>query len=1057
MNEPRFLPNALVIKRDGDGTVGFIRTNAQLHAGEYWYLVQIGAFSENCRETDLIAHRVVSNWAELLAGEAYGGPDAFRRQVTTVKLKTQLTDTLYAYGASKTSLLPYQFVPLLKFLASPYRRILIADEVGLGKTIEAGYILQEELARGRSARVLVVCPASLRRKWRDEMLNRFNRQFDILDASGARTRIPISDDERRTAHPLRAIVSLQSIRDERFIQAIHSSAAPLDLLIVDEAHHCRNAQTFQSRAVSALIEQSDSVVFLSATPIQTSELNLFTLLNLLVPEEFPSVEGFRQRLELNKPIVRAETLIRAKGVEKLREAARTLREIEKHPNGRRYATNPLYCDLLAQLDADVQDSASRRVELQEQLSEINLLSNIFTRTKRKDVQTRVAQRQAVVPKADLSPYEQSVYDAISDFIFEKYEERHGDVVARLVLVTYQRQIASSLPAAVKKFLAIIRAAEASWNDEIETPEDELQLESVEKPEAKYSPATEPEFRKLIGKIDLKRLENEDTKYAMLIAAIREQQRLHAIGERRSRKMIVFSYFRRSLDYLEHRLLRDHISLVRIDGSVANTPDNPDTDERGRRIDLFRSDATVDVLVTSEVSSEGIDLQFCDTIVNWDLPWNPMVIEQRIGRIDRIGQLSPKIFIINLACQGTIEARILHRLYDRIGIFEHSIGELEPILGEIVRGLEADLFRPHLRPEQQEMAIHAREIAIENQRQGLKALEDQASVLIGHDQFFRNKLDNIQRFGRYVGGDELRLFVQNELCTAIPGLELEPDQSSGLYHLPHRTELERLIDQSLPTGDSEALRFLSQLRRGGVLVTFDGDLADKHDGVDPVHSQHPLVRALAARLDDESWRLPQVARIRLATNLLSPGARFFTWALVTESGFLEARSLMCAVVNLESATTLDTVSDDNADQLLAEMIRDGKPWSNFRPPSVYDAAKCMEIAESHLRDRVDDLDRRRRSRLESIKQVRHSTVEATYSLRIQRQRERTDEMESRAASRDKGAERILPAYRARLDLLETERDVQIERIDKLKLGTVSYQLLGAGFVDVIPSYSPGVHP
>ena len=774
---------------------------------------------------------------------------------------------------------------------------------------------------------------------------------------------------------------------------------------------------------------------------------LFALLHLLVPEEFPSEAGFKQRLAWNEPIVRAASLVRRPGTDRLAEAASAVREVA----ARGLAQTALFDELLQLLENDGEDTPARRVELQQRLNELNLLSNVFTRTKRKDVHLNVAQRQAVVPVASLSDYEQVVYDTISNFIFEEYQHRHGDGAAQLVLVTYQRQIASSLPAAVRKFLDAIAGMESAWDDEMETPEDDIQSDSEDV--ARYRPAADPAFHRLIGEIDINRLEREDTKYDLLKTAIRQQHSLAASGERRSRKLIVFSYFRRSLDYLERRLDEDGFRFVRVDGNVRSTPENLDTDERGRRIDIFRFDPDVDVLLTSEVSSEGIDLQFCDTIVNWDLPWNPMVVEQRIGRIDRIGQESPKIFITNIASQGTIEARILQRLYARIGIFEHSIGELEPILGDIVRELEDHLFRPHLTADQQEQVIHARELAIETQRSTQAALEDQAELLIGHDEFFHNQLDNIRRLGRYVGGDELRLFVVNELRSAIPGLDLIADDLEGVYRLPYRHELGAFIDQMLPRGDEEGMRFMDRLRSGKDKVTFDGELADKYPQVDPFHANHPLVRALAGRIEAGISSQPQVACVRLPSSLVKPGPRFFGWALVNESGFLKARSLMSVVIDL-TGKEMSLLDDDTADHLLAEMIRQGEPWADFSAPGYTDAEQCLRLAHEHIIGRVHDLDQRRRQRVEGIKQARHATIEATFDLRIQRQRERTSEIERRAISGDEGASRILRAFRARLERLESDRELQLERIEALPLGTVTYEMLGAGFVDiVVPKEGP----
>lgn len=1040
---PQFQQHDLVTKRDGDGSVGTVRSKEpSVHAGEYWYLVQFSASRENCREADLRSFQEEISLADLLSGDSYGGPDALRRHVTAIKLRSQLTDTLYSLGASRTRLYPYQFIPLLKLLTSPYRRILIADEVGLGKTIEAGYILQEELARGRLARVLIVCPSSLRLKWHDEMLNRFGHRFEILDAAGARRRVPIFDRQASAAHPLRAIASLQSIRNEAFIDTVAGSSCPLDLLIVDEAHHCRNSLTLQARAVSALVEQADSVVFLSATPIQTSELNLFTLLNMLVPEEFPSEPAFRQRLRLNRPIVEAETLLRQRGEDKIVQARDRLLSLTTDTEGTIVTSNPLFQELLAALSSAEPDSAARRVELQEQLSHLNQLSVVFTRTKRRSVSLPMAQRRAIIPEARLSPPEQDAYDSVSDLIFKRYQERHGDGTARFILTTYQRQLASSIPAAIRKFRDLIDSSEDEWDLEMDDRDDESETD-----EERYRPIDDPEFREIVGGIDVSSLELVDSKYALLTEALRKHRARVEEGKRRPHKVLVFSYFRRTLDYLERRLTNDGFRLVRIDGSVKTVPDDPRADERQRRIVQFRDDPVIDIMLTSEVGSEGLDFQFCDTMVNWDLPWNPMVVEQRIGRLDRIGQQSEQILIINLACEGTIEERILRRLYQRIGIFEHSIGELEPILGEIVRALERDLFRPGLTPDEQMRILHFQEIAIETQRKTQQALEQDADLLIGHDEFFRTKMDMIQRFGRYIGGDELRLFAENELKSVAPGLYFERDQGPDLFRLAYRREVEQLIESKLPRGDDEGVRFLAQYRRGAVRFAFDGETADRHPGVEPIHAQHPLIRALAGRLDVEITSRPQVASLTAVSSAVPEGPWFYLWALIVESGFLSAKSLLCAVIDLRGDALRSTPSEAG-DGLLADMLRTGHPWPDFCPPSRVDGEACLSAAENQIRSRVADLSQRRSARMEAIKSARRGTVEATFGMRIERQRTRVADMERRAAS-ESGAQRILGAFRGRLENLETERVVQLDRIASLPLGTVTYSLLGAGFVNVRP--------
>src|SRR5690606_38599231 len=136
---------------------------------------------------------------------------------------------------------------------------------------------------------------------------------------------------------------------------------------------------------------------------------------------------------------------------------------------------------------------------------------------------------------------------------------------------------------------------------------------------------------------------------------------------RETKVLIFAFFKGTVRYLEQQLLERGVKATRIDGDVKSDPRNPKNDERGRRIRDFETDSTIKVMLSTEVGSEGLDFQFCHVLVNYDLPWNPMVVEQRIGRIDRFGQESDVVQILNLVVRGTVEDEILSRLYDRIGI------------------------------------------------------------------------------------------------------------------------------------------------------------------------------------------------------------------------------------------------------------------------------------------------------------------------------------------------------------------------------------------------------
>ena len=249
----------------------------------------------------------------------YGPAKELRGAITYCRLSGKLANLIYSLNTTNTQFHPFQFKPVLQFLDSPSRGLIIADEVGLGKTIEAGLIWTELRARQDARRLLVVCPAILRQKWVDELRNRFGTKAEIVNAGDALQRLQSLKDNPYEEFAL--VASLQGLRapngwnsDERPTQTAAAQLArflddaaesdPLfDLVIVDEAHYLRNAATQSNRFVRLLRPVTDGLVLMSATPIQTSSLDLFNLLHLLDEDAFPNEWAYKWSLESNAPIV----------------------------------------------------------------------------------------------------------------------------------------------------------------------------------------------------------------------------------------------------------------------------------------------------------------------------------------------------------------------------------------------------------------------------------------------------------------------------------------------------------------------------------------------------------------------------------------------------------------------------------------------------------------------------------------------------------------------------------------------------------------------------------
>ena len=353
--------------------------------------------------------------------------------------------------------------------------------------------------------------------------------------------------------------------------------------------------------------------------------------------------------------------------------------------------------------ADLNDvpAGDRRawVDLERRIQELHPLASILTRTRKRDVQEKAAVRRPQVVTCKFTPEEEDAYRRLVDG-----SKRVDWIETRLSLGQIQRarQAASCLP------------ADSARGDD--------------------APPPAP-----IG-IRLSR----DSKLEKLLEALRLVD-----DKEPGAKVLIFTFFVGTSRYLKDELTRRGFRAERIAGDVVSDPKNPRLDVRGNILRKFRDDPTLRILVSTEVGSEGLDFQFCHHLVNYDLPWNPMVVEQRIGRIDRFGQESDTLHILNLVVENTVEDKILHALYDRIGIFHRSLGQIEAILGETFSELQADYVLGKLSPEEASRRVDAAARAIENRRADLEKLERDASDLFGLEQYVKDQIERVRRLGRYV--------------------------------------------------------------------------------------------------------------------------------------------------------------------------------------------------------------------------------------------------------------------------------------------------------------------
>ena len=455
----------------------------------------------------------------------------------------------------------YQVETVRKVLKQFRGRVLLADEVGLGKTIEAGMVLKEYVLRGMVDSVLVLTPPSLVGQWREEL----EAKFDIPCAT-THDALLRSDPERFWAQKC-LIASLALAR--RSEHAAHITARSFDLVIVDEAHHLRDRNSRSYQLVDALSKRF--LLLLSATPVQNDLTELYNVLTLLKPGIFKTLREFRAaHVTPGKPHVPANP-------ERLRE----------------------------------------------------LMRGAMVRNTRAVVALKLPRRHAATIRVDGSEGERTAYQELAEAA--RRLAREG--VNRFVL-QHLLGAAGSSPAAAaaanRRF--VNRHADASWHALAQ-------------------------------------------RWAQVGTGGKEAALIDLLRRNPDEKKLVFVHYRETLQHLADRLTQEGLAFARFEGALSGPA-------KDAAIAEFRERAPV--LLCTESGGEGRNIQFCNTLINFDVPWNPMAIEQRIGRIDRIGQRR-EVYVFNLVARGTLEEQILALLDEKISMFELVIGEVGAILG----GLDED--------------------------------------------------------------------------------------------------------------------------------------------------------------------------------------------------------------------------------------------------------------------------------------------------------------------------------------------------------------------------------
>lgn len=952
MAEMQIAPGLRVRRIADPGRVGVTTGRCRELAGKKRLQVQFPDRSEFIA-TDQI--EVVDNeedFQDQIGRGRFGRARNLRQTLTFFRLSGRLANVIYSMQTTNTDFYAYQFKPVLKLLSSPTNGILIADEVGLGKTIEAGLIWTELRARFDARRLLVVCPAMLREKWQEELRERFGVSAQLVDASHLRR--VLRESAGGTERGFALIASMQGVRPNRgwdvaeeedtlgpgsrlarYLQDAAYKEDLIDLLIIDEAHYLRNPETLTARVGTLLRRVAANVVLLSATPIHLRNDDLYQLLHLVDEDTFDSSHDFMRIVEANEPLIEARDLV-------LRGRPAPERVVELLELAARHEllseSRQLRGLLESPLDDQVLSDRAKRRAIANRLEGANLWSHVYTRTRKRDVMERRVVRDPRKEAVQLTSLERAFYDRVTEIV-RNYAQKAA-VPTGFLYVTPQRQMASSMPAALKGWLSRRVPLYAEVAEDMGE-----QVESNKSPPGDVPPLIGELVTRLAGEFNVEDLRASDTKYGRLSMVLRR-----FLTDHEQEKVVIFAYFRATLDYLNERLAEDGIPSIVLKGGEGL--------DKQEVIRAFRKPGGPRVLLSSEVGSEGIDLQFCHVLVNYDLPWNPMRVEQRIGRLDRIGQESDRISIWNLFAAETIDERIHDRLYERLDLFKRALGDLEAVLGEPIRRLTVDLLSKSLSDEERDEMIDQTARALVNRRQEEEALEEDAAGLIAHGDYILNEIEAARELQRRISEEDLEAYVRDFLEANYPGCRWRSEEV-GLYEVAltinARADLEVFVDR-------EDLRGFTSLTLGskrGARCRFENRTASaRPGGIESVSQFHPLVRWISHELAKQGSSLRVSAAILNQSEL--SGVAVGDYAFLVDLWDIQAvKDVEKLHFEVEAIGNRKSLREDLAEQLVVTASRGGRDWATAGEDVDLDGLgrsieSCLAAAEEKHEDFVTSL-------------------------------------------------------------------------------------------------------
>ncbi len=956
-----------------------------------------------------------------------------RLTATRLSLAHQF-DELSSLSNSRVEIKPHQVAVLHRVATAYPHRFLLADEVGLGKTIEAGLIIKELKARGFANRVLILAPSGIVSQWQAEMKSKFNLIFANYRKESIRY--------LESNHPGDNVWTLN---DNVIMSATYASwddhrcreiaLADWDLVIIDEAHHARRVWEGESKyhetklyklakmLADPEVGRSPGFLLLTATPMQLHRFELYSLVELIDPTLFPDYRDFEEHCDalrgLNETVdaVRRWTTLNAKSRAGIASAIAT------------------WLDLPEATIQDLLPNGDSRDRIEQELQRRHRLSEVLIRN-RKAVVGGFAPRVAVVWPVNLTPQERDAYDAVTEYVHSGYARSQAlrNNALGFLMTIFQKMNSSSSFALRQSLLRRIEKleggivvsstdADIEENDLNESPAEDALADWLGA-EAKANVHTEiQEVARLVRLLDAIAV---DSKARTLVERLDE-----IAAEDPGAKVIIFTQFRDTQEYIRRHIRAPWLADI-FHGQLSPS-------EKDEAIRRFREGAPPRVLISTEAGGEGRNFQFCHILINYDLPWNPMRIEQRIGRVDRVGQ-KHAVTIINFSILGTIEERVLDVLINRIRLFEETIGGLDPVLGDMETDL-SKVFRLADAAAERELDRMGKELEA-RMKHARNAERQMADLIMDTKSFRQDEVAALLQRRSTLGPAAMKGFVLAALADLDVEIADDPD-IPDVYGLRFRGRFRDEFPQFVKEGVN---------RR----VTFDPAVALDFETIEFLAFGHEMVDALVARARAASY--PGRASFRRVRTNQWPAARgwLFTYVLEFE-GVVSAKELLPVFTN-SAGDTDHGLADwllDRAGRLKREDV-EGVGLPERGPTFEQALASADTTAINRLMKRQEELAEINEVRLEQEREK----LTRYYEVRLKAAKERVELVRQTfdriSLSNDLQVQKIIPVWAKNvenaqrlLDAMGPERDKRLGALAGRESVSARHQLFTASFVEIVP--------